>query len=94
MGRCAVRIAGSILTERFGRNIAGSLISELYNSDPESGEMLLEGARQAQETRQPGLLSTRVVSNKIEVMRFEVVALPISSPDGLTFCCMVGIFRF
>lgn len=89
-----VRIAGSILTQRFGRNIAGSLIRELYNSDPESGEMLLEGARQAQETRQPSLLSTRVVSNKIEVMRFEVVALPISSPDGLTPWCMVGIFRF
>jgi len=89
-----IRIAGAILTERFGRDIAGILITELYCNDPAGAEMLLDGARQAQETRKPGLLSTRVVANKIEVMRFEVVALPISAADGLTPWCIVGIFRF
>jgi hypothetical protein len=89
-----IRLAGSILTERFGRNITGMRISELYESDPEAGRMLVESARQAQEMRQPGLLSTRVVANNTEVMRFEVVALPIFAPDGFTPWCLVGIFRF
>ena len=89
-----IRIAGAILTERFGRDIAGMLISELYCDDPEGGEMLLESARRAQQDRQPGLVSTRVIANKIELMRFEVVALPIYAADGIMPWCLVGILRF
>ncbi len=89
-----IRLAGSVLTERFGRDIAGMPISELYNSDPEGRRMLPECARRAQETRLPGLFDTRVVANKIELMRFEVAALPIFAPDGLTPWCLAGIMRF
>ena len=89
-----IRIAGSILTLRFGRDIHGQLISELYRDDPDGGRMLLENARRAQETRQPGLLSTRVFAGQHEVMRFEVVALPILAADGLAQLSLVGTFRF
>ena len=89
-----IRIAGSILTLRFGRDIHGQLISELYKDDPDGGRMLLENARRAQETRQPGLLSTRVFAGQHEVMRFEVVALPILAADGLAQLSLVGTFRF
>jgi len=89
-----IRIAGSILTLRFGRDIHGQLISDLYQDDPDGGRMLLENARRAQETRQPGLLSTRVFAGQHEVMRFEVVALPIFAADGLAPLSMVGTFRF
>lgn len=89
-----IRLAGSVLTERFGRDIAGMRISELYQNDPKGGAMLLAGARCADETRQPGLLSTRVTAGKTELMRFEVVALPIFAPDGVTHWCLVGTFRF
>jgi hypothetical protein len=89
-----IRLAGSILTERFGRDVGGLLISELYQSGPEGGRMLLDSARRAQETRRPGLLSTRVTANDVELMRFEVIALPIFTHDGLSPLCLVGIFRF
>jgi hypothetical protein len=89
-----IRIAGSILTLRFGRDIHGLLISELYKEDPGGGRILLENARRAQEARQPGLLSTRVCADQHEVMRFEVVALPIFAADGIGQWSLVGTFRF
>jgi hypothetical protein len=89
-----IRIAGSILVLRFGRDIGGMLISELYAGDREGGRMLLDTARGAQETREPGLLSARVCSNELELMRFEVVALPIFAADGVSPLSLVGTFRF
>ncbi len=89
-----IRLAGSALTQRFGRDIQGTLISELYGNDPDGGAMLLQNAKLAQKTREPGLLSTRVCKGQVEVMRFEVVALPIWAPDGTTHWSLVGVFRF
>lgn len=89
-----IRIAGSILTLRFGRDIHGMLVSELYKDDPGGGRTLLENARRAQETRQPGLLSARVLADQHEVMRFEVVALPIFAADGLAQLGLAGTFPF
>lgn len=89
-----IRIAGSILTLRFGRDIHGMLVSELYKDDPRGGRMLLENARHAQEKREPGLMSARVLADQHEVMRFEVVALPIFAADGLARLSLVGTFRF
>lgn len=89
-----IRVAGSIMILRFGRDIGGMLISELYRSDPKGGQMLLDNARRAQKTREPGLLSTRVCSNELEIMRFEVVALPIFAADGVSPLSLAGTFRF
>lgn len=89
-----IRLAGSVLTQRFGREIQGASISELYANDPEGARMLLANARRAQKARKPGLLSTRVCTGQVEVMRFEVVALPIWAPDGATLWSLVGVFRF
>jgi len=89
-----IRVAGSILVLRFGRDIGGMLVSDLYADDPKGGRILLETARRAQETREPGLLSARVCSNEVELMRFEVVALPIFAPDGVSPLSLVGTFRF
>lgn len=89
-----IRVAGSILVLRFGRDIGGMLISELYRDDAKGGRILLETARRAQETRQPGLLSARVRSNGVELMHFEVVALPIFATDGVSPLSLVGTFRF
>lgn len=89
-----IRLAGSVLTERFGRDVTGMRINELYENDPEGGAMLLRGAKRADETRAPSLFDTRVMAGKLEVMRLEVVILPIFAPDGLTRWCLAGTFRF
>ena len=87
-----IRLAGQILAERFGSDIRGMLISQLYQADRQGGVLLLQNARRAQASRQPGLLSTRVCRDQFEVMRFEVVALPIFASDGVTDLSMVGTF--
>ena len=89
-----IRLAGSVLTERFGRDISGMMLSEIYRNDPDGGAKLLQGGRVAATTREPGILSTRVMAGTAELLRFEVVALPIYAPDGVTPWCMVGTFRF
>jgi hypothetical protein len=40
------------------------------------------------------MISTHIVAGEIELMRFEVVALTILAPDGVTRWCLVGTFRF
>ena len=90
---CRIRVAASILSEHFGCNVQGELISTLYGSDRRGGMMLLENAQRAPKTRRPGLLSTRICAGELEVMRFEVVALPIYAYDGITQWCLVGTFR-
>jgi len=67
---------------------------EVHPGDGVGGRMLLENARRAQETRQPGLLSARVLADQHEVMRFEVVALPIFAADGLAPLGLAGTFPF
>lgn len=89
-----IRLAGEILAQRFGRDTQGMLISELYQTDRDGGVLLLESARRAQASRQPGLLSARVCRDQFELMRFEVVALPIFGSDGIAELSMVGTFRF
>lgn len=89
-----IRLAGSVLTERFGRDVTGMKINELYKDDPEGGRILLRGAKRANETREPMLIDARVLAGKIEVMRIEVVFLPIFAPDGVTQWCLTGTFRF
>lgn len=89
-----IRLAGSVLTERFGRDITGVQLMELYRADPQGGAMLLGGARQADETRKPVLLGTRVLAGSMEVMRFEVVAVPVYAPEGVRHWILVGTFRF
>lgn len=89
-----IRLAGSVLTERFGRDVTGMRIGALYENDPEGGRMLLAGAKRADETREPVLLDARIMAVKTMVMRFEVVFLPIFAPDGVTHWCLAGTFRF
>ena len=89
-----IRLAGSVLAERFGRDISGLLISELYKAAPSDGEMLVSAGRRAVESHDPVLIDARVLAGTTEIMRFEVAALPILAPDGVGQWCLVGTFRF
>ena len=89
-----VRLAGTALIERFGRDVAGATVSQLYVSDPEGGKLLLRLGRRAVETRKPGLLDTRIFTYDIEAMHLEIVMFPIFSPDGEGVWNLVGAFKF
>ena len=89
-----IRLAGTALMERFGRDIAGELASHVYVNEPSGARLLLQAARRAVETREPGLIDLRILMDEIEVFHLETVLLPIWSPDGSASWSLVGAFRF
>ena len=89
-----IRLAGTALMERFGRDIAGELASHVYVNDPNGARLLLRAAQRAVETREPGLIDLRIRMDEIEVFHLETVLLPIWSPDANASWSLVGAFRF
>lgn len=88
-----IRHAGMVYTTRFGRDITGMAIRDIYRDDPEGGEALLEGAKLCIAERCTLTLRTRVLDRSNELMRFEVLVLPIWAPDGETMWAMAGTYR-
>lgn len=90
-----MRLVGSALTNRFGRDITGVLISDLFvYDDPQMLAMMLGGAKAATTKRRPGIATDRVLLEGLEKMRNEVVVLPVLSPDGETLWALTGTFQF
>jgi len=89
-----IRLAGTALIERFGRDIAGTLVSETYTQDVDGAALFLKLGARAAHSREPGVVDTRIFVDGIEIMHLEIVLLPIYSPDGAGIWNLVGAFRF
>ena len=89
-----VRLAGTALVERFGRDITGMMQSEIFGPDPNSHLIILKLSRRAVKTRDPSLIETRISKAGIEAMRLEIVLVPINSPDGSEVWGLGGVFKF
>jgi hypothetical protein len=89
-----IRLAGTALMERFGRDIAGSLATEIYADDLEGIKFLLQQQRRAMEVREPCVVDTRIFLDGIAMMHLEIALMPIQSPDGAAIWNLVGAFRF
>lgn len=90
-----MRLVGSALTNRFGRDITGVLISELFvYDDPKMLAMMLGGAKAAATRRKPNFALDRVLLGDAEKMRNEVGVFPIWAPDGETMWVLTGTFQF
>lgn len=88
-----IRLAGTALIERFGRDIAGLLVTQLYADNPEGAPLLLELGRRTVQTRQTSVLDTRIIVDDAEMMHMEMVLLPIQSKDGSEIWILVGAFK-
>jgi hypothetical protein len=93
-GDARIRLAGTALMERFGRDVAGEVISDAYAEKPDGASSLLAAAHDAAENRHPGLIDLRILMDEIEVFHLETVLLPIQSPDGTARWSLVGAFQF
>lgn len=89
-----IRLAGLAYAERFGRDIAGMNLRALYGEDVHSAQALLDSGRYVTATGEPRIMHTRVVAETVELMRYEVVSLPVFSPAGDKIWCLTGAFRF
>jgi len=88
-----IRLAGTALIERFGRDIAGMLVKQLYTDNPEGAKLLLQLGRHTAQSRETGVLDTRIFVEGIEMMHMEMVLLPIYSTDGTSIWLLVGAFK-
>ena len=89
-----IRLAGTAMLERFGRDIAGTLASEIYTDDQDGAKLLLQLGRRASQSRQPSVVDTRIFVDGIEMMHLEIVLMPIYSANGADIWNLVGAFRF
>lgn len=90
-----MRLVGSALTNRFGRDITGILISELFvYDDPQMLAMMLGGAKAAATRRKPNFALDRVMLHNMERMRNEIAVFPLWAPDGETVWVLTGTFQF
>lgn len=88
-----IRLAGMIYTTRFGRDITGMTIREIYQNDPAGGEALLAGARNCARNWRTTTLRTRVLDGPVELMAFEILIVPLRAPNGRDAWVLTGTFR-
>jgi hypothetical protein len=89
-----VRLAGSGMTEHFGREVSGLLNSEIFAGSAEDKQMMLAGARNVIARRRPGTVEHTLFDGERAVLRQEMTALPLLSPDGSAYWILIGTFNF
>ena len=89
-----IRLAGLSFAERFGRDIAGMNVRALYEEDVQSAQLILDSGRYVATTGKPRVMHTRVMGETIELMRFEVISVPMLAPADDRIWLLTGSFRF
>ena len=87
-----VRLAGSSMRRRFGDDITGKLMSELFA--PDDFRAHFEDARASLDTGRPTFVDSRLSIGAVEQMHLEVVTLPVLAPDAIGRWLLAGIFYF
>ena len=86
------RIAGTSLLRRFGRDVSGSKLSELF--EPHAFEAQRDDMRALLRTGRPCVLEVKSTLDGYPVLHFEILALPVLAPDGRTPWILSGIFYY
>lgn len=86
-----VRLMGSSLYFRFGKDVKGMLMSELFSA----GEMQKHFGmlRRCMLERKPMFMHSCMTSGDVEVMQLDLVVLPIWDADGKSPLALVCIRR-
>jgi hypothetical protein len=87
-----VRLAGAAIRFRFGVEITGKKLSDLFGAhDFQDHLMHMRGAVEA---KRPLIIESRLNSGAVEKLHSEVVIVPVLARDGVTPWVMVGIFYY
>lgn len=84
------RLVGTVLNDRFGRDITGMSILDVY--DAEATESFVAALGKALAGDVPVFLDVRVRGILGEVRRPEAVLLPMTAPDGAAKWILAGVF--
>lgn len=86
------RIAGTSLIRRFGRDITGLKLSELFA--PHAFKAQCEDFRKLLRTGEPYIVEVKATVDGYPTLHFEIVALPVLAPDETTPCILSGLFYY
>lgn len=86
------RIAGTSLLRRFGRDISGSKLSELF--EPGAFAAQRDDMQMLLRTGRPCILEVKATIDAYPVLHFEIVALPVLAPDRETPWILSGLFYY
>ena len=89
---CRVRLAGSSMSARFGRDITGMRMSELF--PPDEFQKHLATRRATIESGEPIIFSASLADAAVEWLHLEAVHLPVLAPDRVTKWVLIGVFYF
>jgi hypothetical protein len=87
-----IRLAGAALLRRFGRDVAGSLVSDLYPHD--HFQIIRTRALAVIDMNKPQIDDVLIKNSARTLQHFETVHVPVYAPDGITRWDMAGYFYF
>ncbi len=85
-----VRLAGTALLRRFGRDVSGAKMSELYA--PLTFERRRKWLGEAIRTAKPVIHEIEIQQGNRRPLRFELIVLPVLAPDHVTPWVLAGFF--
>jgi hypothetical protein len=89
-----IRLAGSSMTEYFGRDGSGMLMSQIIVGRESDWRLMMNGARYATARNKPGTIEQVLLNEGLVVQRQELTAVPIWSPEGDARWLVTGTFNF
>jgi hypothetical protein len=90
-----IRLAGSTMTEYFGQDVSGKLMSEVVGGGRDRDfTLMMNGARYATTRNKPGTIEQTLLDQDRVVLRQEMTGVPIWSPDGDARWLVTGTFNF
>jgi hypothetical protein len=92
-GDYRMHLVGSVIHQRLGRDVTGEYISEIFD-DPSEFQMRLNGLNDVIKTGEPRMMRIVHRIGSIELMRHEVVVLPVTAPNGIDRWALVFAFYF
>jgi hypothetical protein len=87
-----VRVAGTAVRRRFGRDVTGETLSKLFPT-PSFPERL-KSVLTAIETGVPQFADCQLSSGSLEILHSELVILPVLAPDRVSKWAMTVVFFF
>jgi hypothetical protein len=90
-----IRLAGSTMTEYFGRDVSGMLMSQIIGDGRESDfQLMMNGSGYVTAKNKPGTIEHILLNEGRVVLRQEMTAVPIWAPDGDARWVLTGTFNF
>jgi hypothetical protein len=87
-----IRLAGDAFRQRFGRDTSGTKLSDLFDHD--DFEAHISQIAVALHRGAPYIVRCTLKRGSVVEKRFEVIVLPVWSPDRKARWALTGIFYF